>query len=120
MKSRMLLPCVLVPLFGCLLVANAAPATTPAVDSDVDGKSRIAANPEDPAGYLQYAAWLEASGALDEAAAVLETGRNKADPSAELLVALGEVHEARGQVAKAETFDRRAREIRGEPLENDT
>ena len=58
---------------------------------------------------------------LEEALAI----REKHLPADHILMAETLEHTATalrgvGQVAKAESFDRRAREIRGEPVENDT
>jgi tetratricopeptide (TPR) repeat protein len=95
---------LLILLLACAPLA----ASGAAVGSDVDGKSLIAAAPADPSGYLQYAQWLQAGGDLEQAIATLETGRQKAEPSAELLVELGRLYEADDRISRAETVTREA------------
>ena len=72
------------------------------VNSAVDGRALIAGDPEDPAGYIALGEYYLRMGNYAEAATTLQTGRNKALPSADLLVSLSRVYEAQEAVAKAE------------------
>jgi tetratricopeptide (TPR) repeat protein len=84
------------------LIAMLLAATCPAeIDTKVEGQSLIAAEPLDPASYILFSRFLVEAGELDEAQEILETGRNKANPSANLLVELSGVYEARGHLSKA-------------------
>ncbi len=89
----------------CLVMATSAAA---AVHSRVDGESLIAARPLEPSSYEIYAEYRMGQGAAGEAFDVLEKGRAKALPSAQLLVALSLAYEAEGQLASAETMAREA------------
>lgn len=90
----------------CLLTVAAAGAVT--VQSPVQGQSLIAQNPLDAAAYLDFADYYTRVGQFAAAADVLEKGRNKADPSAALLVALGRAYEAQELMARAESVTREA------------
>lgn len=84
-----------------------APAEA-AVRSRVEGDALIAAKPLEPSSYEIYAQFLSGNGAHKEAAEILEKGRTKALPSANLLVALGEEYEAQGLLSRAESVTREA------------
>lgn len=92
----------------CLMLALPAEA---AVRSRVEGEALIAARPLEPSSYEIYANFLSGNGAFKEAAEILEKGRTKALPSANLLVALGEAYEAQGLLARAEAVTREALEL---------
>ena len=89
-----------------LLTVTTAGAAT--VRSQVHGQALIAENPQDPQAYLAYSQWLVDQKQLEPAAKVLENGRSKAHPSAELLTALGSVYQGQGLVARAEAVTRDA------------
>nr|MEE4269800.1 tetratricopeptide repeat protein [Candidatus Krumholzibacteria bacterium] len=96
---------------GTLLVAFCLTAGLPAeaaVRSRVEGEALIAEKPLEPSSYEIYARFLSGNGAFKEASEVLERGRIKALPSANLLVALGEAYEAQGLVGRAEAATREA------------
>lgn len=95
-------------LLLALLFAGAEAAE---VNSPVDGRALIAANPEDPAGYIALGEYFLRVKNYDEAAKTLQTGRNKALPSADLLVVLSRVYEAQEAVAKAEATASAALEL---------
>jgi len=78
------------------------------IGSRVEGQTLLAQAPLDPASYIKYSRFLEETGDLKEAQEVLETGRNKANPSANLLVELAGVYEAQKQLTKAESAAREA------------
>ncbi|MFT5232082.1 MAG: Tfp pilus assembly protein PilF [Candidatus Krumholzibacteriia bacterium] len=78
------------------------------VASRGDGRALIAEHPTDPHSYITFAEYLQKEGKWGQAEQVLELGRNKADSSAELLVALGTVHEHQNQLEKAEAVTRAA------------
>ena len=78
------------------------------ISSKVDGQALIAQEPLDPASYINYSRFLVSIGELAEAQNILETGRNKANPSSNLLVELAEVYEARDRMSKAEAAARDA------------
>lgn len=86
--------------------AVATGATT--VTSRVQGETLIAANPTDPQAYEDFAAFYMANGNPEEAAAVLERGRVHAEPSADLLVALGAAYQRQKKWTKAEQVIREA------------
>ncbi|MEN8006802.1 MAG: tetratricopeptide repeat protein [Candidatus Krumholzibacteriota bacterium] len=95
---------VLLSLAAFFLPAGAAAE----VASNVEGRGLIAENPLDPASYINFSRFLVKMGELEEAQEVLETGRNKANPSANLLVELALVYEARDRMSKAEAAAREA------------
>jgi tetratricopeptide (TPR) repeat protein len=78
------------------------------IGSKVEGRSLIAEEPLDPASYINYSRFLMKVGELKEAEDILEIGRNKAHPSANLLVELAVVYEARDRMSKAEAAARDA------------
>ncbi len=78
------------------------------INSKVDGQTLIASEPLDPASYINYSRFLVRIGELKEAQEVLETGRNKANTSSNLLVELATVYEARGRMSKAQSAARDA------------
>lgn len=86
----------------------ASMATASGITSRVDGKALIAEKPDQAASYLEFATFLRTRGDLKGAEDVLELGRNKGEPSAELLVALGEIYEAQNRLARAESVTREA------------
>jgi len=79
--------------------------------SRVEGQGLIADNPRDPDVYIRYGRFLQSEGDLKAAQEILETGRNKANRSARLLLALAGVYEDRRQLAKAESTVREALEM---------
>lgn len=89
----------------CLFFGASAGA---AVHSRVAGEALIADKPLEPSSYEIYANFLSDNGALKEAADVLERGRTKAIPSANLLVALGAVYQSQGLYGRAEAATREA------------
>mgnify|MGYP001817006014 CR=1 FL=1 len=89
----------------CLGLVTTAQAQ---VRSRVEGEALIAEKPLEPSSYEIYAEFLSGNGAHDEAAEVLERGRTKALPSANLLVALSEAYEAQGLLGRAESVTREA------------
>jgi len=104
-----------IPISALSLVAllGLIPLFLPAVGragigSKVEGQALIAAEPLDPASYINYSRFLVQSGDLEAAQGVLETGRNKANKSANLLIDLSKVYEARGRLAKAQAAARDA------------
>jgi|GEM_PF-1219112 len=97
-------------LYLLLFLSPAALAETP-VNSRVEGQGLIAKFPLEPSSYEIYAKFLSTEGAWEEAAEVLEKGRTKAAPSADLLVVLGRVYEAQGLFARAESVTREALEL---------
>ncbi len=78
------------------------------IHSRVQGKALIAEDPDRAASYVGFAEYLRQRGDLKGAEDVLEIGRNKAEPSAELLVALGRVYESQDRLARAESVTREA------------
>jgi len=101
----------------CLSMVGQAEATTTTSsgnNSDVTVRSRVAGEalisekPLEPSSYEIYAEFLYGNKAYKEAAAVLERGRVKALPSAQLLVALGRAYSAQQQYGKAEAATREA------------
>ena len=102
--TRLLL---IISLFSMMFLAQAGLAATE-VHSKVEGQALIASQPLEPSSYEIYAKFLSIKGDWAEAADVLETGRIKAAPSAELLVVLGHVYEAQGLFARAESVTREA------------
>ena len=93
----------------CLTLLILIPAGVFAgVGSSVEGQAMIAADPEDPAGYIALGELHLENNHLKKAAQILETGRNKALPSADLLVLLSRVYEAQEFVARAESVTQEA------------
>jgi tetratricopeptide (TPR) repeat protein len=84
-----------------LLVATSVQALE--VHSRVEGKGLVAQNPLDPQAYIIFSNFLESQGDFKGAQEVLEKGRIKAHPSADLLVKLCEVLEAQELTSQAET-----------------
>ena len=92
-----------------VLAALILPAVSIAeVTSRVEGRGLIAENPLDPASYIHFSRFLVKAGELKEAQEILETGKNKANPSSNLLVELATVYEARKKMSKAEAAARDA------------
>lgn len=81
---------------------------TAEVTSKVEGRGLIADNPLDPASYINFSRFLVKTGELKAAQEILETGRNKANSSANLLVELASVYQAREKMSKAEATAREA------------
>jgi tetratricopeptide (TPR) repeat protein len=79
-----------------------------AVKSKIEGQALVAAEPKDPASYINYSRFLVSIGELSEAQEILETGRNKANSSSNLMVELSGVYEARDHMSKAESAARDA------------
>ena len=92
-----ILPGVLLAL--ALLTAGAHGAE---VRSRAEGDALVAAQSDNPGAYMTYANFLVDQNQLDGAIAVLEQGRDQAEPSAELQVALAELYIDRQMWAKAE------------------
>ncbi|RKZ15591.1 hypothetical protein DRQ50_07290 [bacterium] len=92
-------------LFGALLALTlVAPGAGAAeVSSRAQGQSLITAQPDNPGAYMTYAAFLADNGDPTEATRVLEKGRDRAEPSVDLNVALGNLYRDQKQWAKAET-----------------
>ena len=91
------------------LAAICLPAVSAAeVGSKVEGRGLIAENPLDPAAYINFSRFLVKVGELKEAQKILETGKNKANSSSNLLVELALVYEAREKMSKAEATAREA------------
>ncbi len=101
--SRRLIAAIILPL---LLLA--VPALGSDIESRVDGEALLAQHPDDPAAYLDYSRFLMARGQYKDAAEVLEKGRNKALPSADLLVQLGKAYQGQELFARAESVTREA------------
>lgn len=83
------------PLCATLLALLAAVALVDGVlatGSTVEGEALIAARPDDPQSYLTAARYARERGNLAEALEILERGRGRAAPSAELLGALGDLY----------------------------
>ncbi len=76
-----------------------------------EGRARIAAAPQEPAGYLIAAQALRAAGDLDGAVRLLAEGRAKATPSAPLLAMLGGLLVQQNRLADAEATTRAALEV---------
>ncbi len=95
---------MLIPIL--LLFVSAALANP--VNSRVVGESRIADFPEEALYYIQYADFLMKRGAYKDAADILQKGKVKATPSADLLVSLGEAYEAQNLMARAQSTTREA------------
>lgn len=99
------------PALGALFIMSLVFCTGVAqaeIGSKVEGRSLIAQEPLDPASYINYSRFLVSIGELAEAEEILETGRNKANPSSNLLVELAEVYEARDRMSHAESAARDA------------
>lgn len=107
---RTLLPRFVAALILPLLLLSGS-ASAALVQSAVDGQARLAATPEDPAAYMDYADFLMRQSRFKEAAAVLEKGRTRALPSADLLVRLGEAYEGQELFARAEAVTREALQV---------
>jgi len=102
-------PFFFVLIFMLALAAFFLPAESAAeVTSKVEGRGLIAENPLDPASYINFSRFLMKMGELKDAQEILETGRNKANPSSNLLVELASVYEAREKMSKAEATAREA------------
>ncbi len=99
---------MLIRLMILLMAVGLIGSDAAAVTSRVAGQAAIAANPEDPAPYVALGEFLLARGDARGAAEVLEIGRNKAVPSAELLLELGLAYEAQDLMARAESVIRAA------------
>jgi len=78
------------------------------IGSTVEGRALIADNPLDPASYINFSRFLVDIGELEDAEEVLKVGRNKANPSSNLLVELALVYETRNRMSKAEAAARDA------------
>ena len=95
-------------LLGLSLLAMMPFAALAAVGSSVEGQAMIASDPEDPAGYIALGEFLLKNNRLEAASEILETGRNKAHASADLLIVLSRVYEARELMARAEAVTHEA------------
>ena len=94
-------------LFGLAMLPYPAGAAE-GIASKVEGRSLIAEEPLDPASYINFSRFLVKIGELKEAEEILEIGRNKANPSSNLLVELAVVYEDRNRLSKAEAAAREA------------
>jgi len=96
-------------LLTCWALASlAAAATESPVQSQAMGEAAIAASPESPKPYLDYAEFLATAGDESGATVILERGRLAADTSVELLVALGKAYQREQSWSRAETAVREA------------
>lgn len=95
-------------LFTMMAVFALTGAAHGEINCTVDGQSAIAADSQNPDVYLEYAQWLVDREKFEDACNILEVGRNKAHPSAELLVTLGKVYEKRQMIARSEALTREA------------
>lgn len=102
---------ILIPILLILLapMVQAAPVT-----SIVDGESRIAEFPLEALYYIQYAEFLMDRGEFKAAANILQKGKAKITPSADLLVCLGEAYEAQNLMARAQSVTREALDVDSE------
>ena len=98
----------LLALLAGLVAFGVRDAGAAVVASRVEGETLIAANPTDPQAYEDFAAFYMASNDPEAAAAVLERGRAHAEPSADLLVALGAAYQRQKKWTKAELATRDA------------
>ena len=108
MKRRMSSRRGLLVLLAGLVAGGAGDAAAAVVASRAEGEALIAANPTDPQSYEDFAAFHMANNDPEAAAAVLERGRVHADPSADLLVALGAAYQRQRLWTKAELATREA------------
>jgi len=100
------LPVLILIMLSVVFLPTMSSAT--AVTSHVGGQALIAAHPDEPASYIAFGEFLLARGDSREAEEILEIGRNKAVPSAALLVVLGRAYEAQNRMARAESVTRDA------------
>lgn len=85
---------------------NPVSASPLSVSSRADGEALVAAAPQEARSYLDYAAWLESQGELQESAAVLEAGCHRADDPSLVLLQLAGVYQQLGKLARAEVLAR--------------
>lgn len=85
-----------------------APVPWTGTNTLAEAKARIAANPNDPAGWLDLAAAQCRAGDYAAAAKTLEEARQKTAPSADLLYLLGAVYAQQDRLADAEAATRGA------------
>lgn len=85
---------------------NPVAASPLSVSSRADGEALVAAAPQEARSYLDYAAWLESQGELQESAAVLEAGCHRADNPSPVLLQLAGVYQRLGKPARAEVLAR--------------
>jgi Tfp pilus assembly protein PilF len=78
------------------------------VKSRVEGRGLIADKPLDPASYINFSRFLVKMGEVEEAEEILEIGRNKANPSSNLMVELALIYESQDRMSKAEAAAREA------------
>ncbi len=97
-----------VVLLGLLLLLPTFAGAATAIHSPVDGRNRIAADPEDPAGYIELGEYFLHLGNAEEAIQVLKTGQIKGLPSPDLLVSLSRAYQAEELMAKSEEAARAA------------
>ena len=95
-------------LVVALVTFSSAPVMGLEIGSKVEGRSKLAAAPLDPAAYIDYSRYLVKIGELPEAQTILENGRAKANSSSSLLVELAGVYQALGRMSKAEAAAREA------------
>lgn len=98
---------ILIPV---LLLFGSAVQAAP-VHSMVEGEQRISEFPEEALYYIQYADFLMSKGNYKGAAKILQKGKAKVTPSADLLVKLGEAYEGQGLMARAQSVTREALRI---------
>jgi protein O-GlcNAc transferase len=101
---------ILVPIL--LLLSTSAWAAP--VYSRVEGEAQIAQFPEEAIYYIQYADFLMSKGNFKEAARILQKGKAKVTPSADLLVSLGEAYEGQQLMARAQSATREALQVDSE------
>jgi tetratricopeptide (TPR) repeat protein len=113
MHCRFAASIALVVAAAVLSAMSSAAASFP-VASRAAGEARIAAAPDEARSYLDYAEFLLAEGDPAAAAAVLERGRGRTEPSADLLTALGRAYQQRRMWNKAESCTRDALALDGD------
>ncbi len=95
---------ILVPIL--LLLASAVQAAP--VYSRVEGEARIGEFPQEALYYIQYADYLMGVGDYKNATRILQKGKARVTPSADLLVKLGEAYEGQELMARAQSVTREA------------
>ncbi len=97
-------------LIPVLLLMSSALQAAP-VYSRVEGELRIAEFPEEALYYIQYANFLMGKGEFKDAAHMLQKGKTRVTPSADLMVKLGEAYEGQGLMARAQSATEEALQV---------
>lgn len=113
MHCRFAAPAILVLALAALAGMPQAASSFP-VTSHAAGEALIAAAPDEAASYLDFAEYLLAEGDPAAAAAVLERGRGRTEPSPDLLTALGRAYQQRRMWNQAESCTRDALALDGD------